>query len=332
MSNTRQAARRAATVLAILGGLALSALVQPVSAQTESWPNRPVRLVNGFLPGGSSDIVARLMAQHLSERLGQSVVVETRAGAGGSIATDHVVKQPGDGYTWGLLVSGHATQAVMMKKLPYDPVGDLAMVSTITTYPMMIATRADAPYKTLGDVIAKAKAEPGKVSYSSAGIGTGHHLLGEWINAEGRVDMVHVPFRGGTSVLTDVMSGRIDIMIETMTLALSHVKSGKMRALAVTSPRPLDYLPGVPLATETLPGVIYESWLGIFTSPGTPPAIIQRINTEMRAVLQKPEVVQRLADLGGSAMPSSPDELRARVVSDIEKWKRIVDSRNIERQ
>jgi tripartite-type tricarboxylate transporter receptor subunit TctC len=197
---------------------------------------------------------------------------------------------------------------------------------------MMIATRSDAPYKTLGDVIAKAKAEPGKVSYSSAGIGTGHHLLGEWINAEGRVDMVHVPFKGGTSVLTDVMSGRIDIMIETMTLALSHVKSGKMRALAVTSPRPLDYLPGVPLATDTLPGVIYESWLGIFTSPGTPPAVIQRINTEMRAVLQKPEVVQRLADLGGSAMPSSPAELRARVVSDIDKWKRIVDSRNIERQ
>lgn len=327
-----RAAGRTVAAIAVLFGCGMGALPGPASAQADAWPVRPIRLINGFLPGGSSDIVARLMAQHLSERLGQTVVVETRAGAGGSIATDYVVKQPGDGYTWGLLVSGHATQAVMMRKLPYDPVGDLAMISSITTYPMMVATRPDAPYKTLGDVIARARAEPGKVSYSSAGVGTGHHLLGEWINAEGGVDIVHVPFKGGTSVLTDVMTGRIDIMIETMTLALSYVKSGKLRALAVTSPQPLDYLPGVPLATQTLPGVIYESWLGIFTSPGTPPAIINRINAEMRAVLQRPDVKQRLAELGGQAMPSTPEELRARVVSDIGKWKRIVETRNIERQ
>ena len=332
MTKVVRTARRAAAVLVALCGLGIAAVPQMASAQAESWPNRPIRLMNGFLPGGSSDIVARLMAQHLSERLGQTVVVETRAGAGGSIATDYVVKQPGDGYTWGLLVSGHATQAVMMRKLPYDPVGDLAMISSITTYPMMVATRPDASYKTLGDVIARAKAEPGKVSYSSAGVGTGHHLLGEWINAEGGVDIVHVPFKGGTSVLTDVMTGRIDIMIETMTLALPYVKSGKLRALAVTSPQPLDYLPGVPLATQTLPGVIYESWLGIFTSPGTPPAIINRINTEMRTVLQRADVKQRLAELGGQAMPSTPEELRARVVGDITKWKRIVETRNIERQ
>ena len=164
MTKVVRTARRAAAVLVALCGLGIAAVPQMASAQAESWPNRPIRLMNGFLPGGSSDIVARLMAQHLSERLGQTVVVETRAGAGGSIATDYVVKQPGDGYTWGLLVSGHATQAVMMRKLPYDPVGDLAMISSITTYPMMVATRPDASYKTLGDVIARAKAEPGKVS------------------------------------------------------------------------------------------------------------------------------------------------------------------------
>lgn len=321
-----------AAALAVASAFGIAALPQSVSAQTDAWPSKPIRLINGFLPGGSSDIVARLMAQHLTERLGQPVVVETRAGAGGSIATDFVSKQPGDGYTWGLLVSGHATQAVMMKKLPYDPVADLAMVSTITTYPMMIATRPDSPYRTLADVLARAKAEPGKVSYSSAGVGTGHHLLGEWINAESGAELVHVPFKGGTSVLADVMTGRIDIMIETMTLALIQVKSGKLRPLAVTSPAPLDYLPGVPLATQTLPGVVYESWLGIFTSPGTPSAVINRINTEMRAVLQRPEVRQRLAELGGQAMPSSPEELRARVVGDIAKWKRIVDTRKIERQ
>ena len=167
-----------AAALTVASAFGIAALPQSVSAQTDAWPSKPIRLINGFLPGGSSDIVARLMAQHLTERLGQPVVVETRAGAGGSIATDFVSKQPGDGYTWGLLVSGHATQAVMMKKLPYDPVADLAMVSTITTYPMMIATRPDAPYRTLADVLARAKAEPGKVSYSSAGVGTGHYLLG----------------------------------------------------------------------------------------------------------------------------------------------------------
>lgn len=332
MNTNRALLRRIACHITAVWLIAIGFAPGGAGAQTDNWPSRPVRLMNGFLPGGSSDIVARLMAQHLTERLGQPVVVETRAGAGGSIATEYVVKQPGDGYTWGLLVSGHATQAVMMRKLPYDPVNDLSMVSTITTYPMMIATRPEASYKTLSDVIARAKAEPGKVSYSSAGIGTGHHLLGEWINAEGGVDIVHVPFKGGTSVLTDVMTGRIDIMIETMTLALPYVKSGKLRALAVTSPAPLDYLPGVPLATQTLPGVVYESWLGIFTSPGTPAAIINRINSEMRVVLQRPDVKQRLAELGGQASPSSPDELRNRVISDISKWKRIVETRKIERQ
>ena len=173
---------------------------------------------------------------------------------------------------------------------------------------------------------------PVKLSELAVGAGGTVHLTSELFNSMAKADIQHVPYKGSAPSLIDLMGGHIQILFNSALPTMQHIKSGKLRALAVTSPQPLDYLPGVPLATQTLPGVIYESWLGIFTSPGTPAAIINRINTEMRTVLQRADVKQRLAELGGQAMPSTPEELRARVVSDITKWKRIVETRNIERQ
>jgi tripartite-type tricarboxylate transporter receptor subunit TctC len=297
----------------------------------QTYPDRPVRIVVGFPPGGSSDTVARVVAQHLSPLLGQPVVVENKPGAGGVIGSDQVAKAAPDGHTLLLATAGHSTAAAMMQKLPFDAVKDFAWITTVTTYPFAIATASDSQIKSLPDLIAKAKAAPGKLTYSSAGIGTSHHLLGEWLSSEAGIEMNHIPFKGGTSPLTEVLSGRVDVMIETMTLVLPHMKSGKLRGLAVTSPEPKDYLPDVPPASKSVPGLVFQSWLGIAAPAGTPATIIDSLNKDLRKALAEPEVQKRLAALGGGAAPVSPEQMRAQVQAEIERWKKLVEARNIPR-
>ncbi len=297
----------------------------------QGYPDRPVRIVVGFPPGGSSDTVARVVAQQLSPLLGQPVVVENKPGAGGVIGSDTVAKAAPDGHTLLLATAGHSTAAAMMQKLPFDAVQDFAWITTVTTYPFAIATSADSQIKSLSDLIEKAKASPGKVTYSSAGVGTSHHLLGEWLSSQAGIEMNHIPFKGGTSPLTEVLAGRVDVMIETMTLVLPHIKSGKLRGLAVTSPEPKDYLPDVPPAVKTVPGLVFQSWLGIAAPAGTPAAIVDSLNKHLRKVLAEPEVQKRLAALGGGAAPVSPGEMREQVQSEIERWKKLVDTRRIQR-
>lgn len=311
-----------------------AALLFTVSAgaSAQAFPERPIRLVVGFPPGGSSDTVARVVAQYLSPRLGQPVVVENRPGAGGVIGSDAVAKAAPDGHTLLLATAGHSTAAAMMQKLPFDALKDFAWVSTITTYPFAIATGTDSSIRSFEDLVARAKGSPGKLTYASAGVGTSHHLLGEWLSTEAGIELVHVPFKGGVSPLTEVMAGRVDVMIETITLVLPHIKSGKLRGLAVTSPEAKPYLPEVPPVARTLPAIVFQSWLGIAAPAGTPPAIVQRLNTELRAVLAEPEVQQRLATLGGGAAPVTPEAMRSQVAGEIERWKTLVDTRRIERQ
>ncbi|HEX6321398.1 MAG TPA: tripartite tricarboxylate transporter substrate binding protein [Burkholderiales bacterium] len=301
------------------------------AASAQGYPDRPVRIVVGFPPGGSSDTVARVVAQHLSPLLGQPVVVENKPGAGGVIGSDTVAKAAPDGHTLLLATAGHSTAAAMMQKLPFDAVKDFAWITTVTTYPFAIATAADSQIKSLSDLIAKAKAAPGKITYSSAGIGTSHHLLGEWLSSQAGIEMNHIPFKGGTSPLTEVLAGRVDVMIETMTLVLPHLKSGKLRGLAVTSPEPKDYLPDVPPASKTVPGLVFQSWLGIAAPAGTPPAIVESLNKNLRKTLAEPEVQKRLAALGGGAAPVTPEQMREQVQAEIERWKKLVDSRGIRR-
>jgi tripartite-type tricarboxylate transporter receptor subunit TctC len=314
-------------LFALFVGLAFS-----FSVFAQSYPDRPLRLIVGFPPGGSSDTVARVVAQSLAPLLGQPVVVENKPGAGGVIGSDLVAKAAPDGYTLLLATAGHSTAAAMMAKLPFDAVRDFAWITTVTTYPFVIATSADSPIKSLDDMIRRAKAAPGKLSYSSAGVGTSHHLLGEWLAAEAGIEMLHVPFKGGTSPVTEVVAGRVDVMFETMTLVLAHIRSGRLRALAVTSPEPKDYLPDVPPAAKSVPGVVFQSWLGIAAPAGTPPAIVERLNRELRKVLDEAEVQKRLAALGGGSAPISPDLMRAQVQTEVERWKKLVESRGIERQ
>jgi tripartite-type tricarboxylate transporter receptor subunit TctC len=301
------------------------------SASAQTYPDRPVRIVVGFPPGGSSDTVARVVAQHLSPLLGQPVVVENKPGAGGVIGSDTVAKAAPDGHTLLLATAGHSTAAAMMQKLPFDAVKDFAWITTVTTYPFAIATASDSQIKSLPDLIAKAKASPGKITYSSAGVGTSHHLLGEWLSSQAGIEMNHIPFKGGTSPLTEVLAGRVDVMIETMTLTLPHLKSGKLRGLAVTSPEPKDYLPDVPPASKTVPGLVFQSWLGIAAPAGTPVAVVEKLNSSLRKTLAEPEVQKRLAALGGGAAPVAPEQMREQVQTEIERWKSLVASRGIQR-
>jgi tripartite-type tricarboxylate transporter receptor subunit TctC len=320
---SRRTLLRATLASAAIGGL-------PAAGRAQAWPDRPIRLLVGFAPGGSSDVVARLLAQRIAAPLGQPVVVENRVGAGGLLAAEAVSRGPADGYTWVLLPSGHATQAAILRRMPMDPVEGFAWIGTLTTYPMVIGVAPESPMRTLRDLVDRARATPGKLSFTSVGVGTAHHLLGEWINAETGTDLVHVPYKGSPAAFTDVASGRVDVMIETATAALPYVRSGRLRALATTAAPGRSPLPGVQVAAETIPGMVYESWLGVAMAPGTPAPITDRVSQAIRQVLAQPEMAQRLEELGGQATPTStPDTFRQRVQQDIERFRRIVSSRNI---
>ena len=267
-------ARRRHVALGLAAAVAALARIPSALAQEATWPTRPIRLLLGFPPGGGSDIVARLIAKPLGDRLGQGVVVDNKPGAGGNIAAEMAARATPDGYTLVLLPSGHASNAAMKKSLPFHPVNDFAWISTITTYPLALAVLPNSPIKSFPDLLQRARAEPGKLSYSSVGVGSALHLVGEWIASEAHVNLTHVPFKGGTAPLTELLAGRVDVMIDTMTLTASLLKDGRVRALAVTSPKGGSRVPGVPTVADTLPHVVFESWLGIAAPPGTPPSII----------------------------------------------------------
>ena len=319
------------TALVIIALAAVATCFAPLPLHAQDYPARPIRFVVGFPPGSSTDIVSRLLAQKLQERLGQPLVVEQKVGATGRIANDFVAKSPPDGYNLVLLTGGHPVSAAIMK-LPYDPVKDFGMVSTITAYPMVISVAPGSPVKSFDDLIARAKADPGKMTYSSNGVGSAHHLLGEWINLAGGISLVHVPFKGGGPALTDLLGGRIDLMIETATFTAPQVKGGRLRAIAVSSRSPASQFPGVPPIAETLPEIEFTSWLGVAVAPGTPASIVARLNREIRQVIDLPDMRQRFVDLGGESVASTPEEMRARIEREIVRWKRVVEQRSIPRE
>jgi tripartite-type tricarboxylate transporter receptor subunit TctC len=296
----------------------------------DTYPNKPIRLLLGFAPGGGSDVVARLIAKPLGERLGQNVTVDNRPGAGGNIAADLAAKATPDGYTLILLPSGHASNAAMKKSLPFQPVNDFAWIGTITTYPLSLAVNPASQFKSFQDFIAATKAEPGKYTYTSVGVGTAMHLVGEWIMAESGGKAIHVPFKGGTAPLTELLGGRVDVMIDTMTSTAPLFQDKRLRALALTSPKGESAMPGVATVADTLPNVVFESWLGLAAPAGTPPALIARLNRELKAVVDMPEVRQKLIAWGGAPKVGTGTEFRNRVENDIQNMKRIVSTRNIE--
>lgn len=298
----------------------------------DAWPTRPIKLLVGFAPGGSSDMVARLIATPLGERLGQPVVVENRAGAGGNIAADAVAKATPDGYTLVLLPSGHSSNAAMKKNLPFDAVNDFAWVSTVTTYPLTLSVKPNSPITSFRDFVQRVRSEPNRYTYTSVGVGTAMHLFGEWLMAESGGVATHVPFKGGTAPMMELLAGRVDVMIDTMTTTAPLFKENRVRVLATTAPAGQNALPGVPSVADSFPGVVFDSWLGIAGTKGTPPAVVERLNRELRAVLELPAVKQRLTDWGGHPQASTPAEFRSRVDGEIRQFRRIVSERKIEAQ
>ena len=305
-----------------------ASLAFPLAAQ--DYPKRPIRFMIGFAPGGSADIVSRLLGQNLAERLGQPVIAEQKMGASGLLANDVVAKASPDGHTLVLLTGGHPVAAVIMKERPYDPVRDFGMVSVVTGYPMVISVAADSPTRTFADLIARAKTE--RITFATSGPGSLHDLVGELVNVEAGIGMVSVPFKGAALGIVDLLGGRVDVMVETATFSFPQIRAGKLRALALSSAQRYPLMPEVPTIAETLPGVEASSWLGLATSPGTPKSVIDRLNREVRAIVELPEVRRRLAELGGVPGPSTPDEMRERIEREIAKWKRVVELKKIERQ
>jgi len=286
----------------------------------------------GFAAGSSTDIVSRMLAQRMSERFGQPFTVEQKVGGGGAIANDFVAKSAPDGLNMVLLTGGHPSSAAVLKKLPYDPIKDFGMVSTIVTYPMVISVAKESPIKSLAEMITLAKAKPGQVSFSSSGAGSLHHLLGEWVSIEAGINMLHVPFKGGAPAMMELLGGRTDVMIETATFTFGQLKGGKIRALAVSSEARSPLASDIPTVSETLPSIEFSSWLGVAVSPGTPKPIIDKLNQEIRTILESPEIKQKFSEFGGAPAPSSPEEMRARIEREIARWKKVVDIKHIERQ
>ncbi|HZT63206.1 MAG TPA: tripartite tricarboxylate transporter substrate binding protein [Burkholderiales bacterium] len=296
----------------------------------QDYPSKPIRLVVGFPPGGNVDVVGRIVAQKMSDGLGQQVVPENRTGAGSIIANEYVAKSAADGYTL-LIVSGaFVTQAATTKKLPYDPLRDFTFISTVVTYPLVFSVRADSRFRTLDEFIGYVKSNPGKVNYPSPGLGTLYHLAGEMFVSMAGIDMQHVPFRGGSEPLTEVLSGRMELLIDALTNSYPQIQAGKFRPLAVSSLARSPSLPAVPTVADSVPGYEASSFTGVGGPAGMPPAVVERLNREVRRVLALPEIAQKFAEWGGTPNASSPDDMQRLVSAEIEKWKKVVAARKLE--
>jgi tripartite-type tricarboxylate transporter receptor subunit TctC len=307
--------------------LAGAAAVLPAASRlawAQPYPSRPVRLIVGYAAGGPTDIVARLMGQWLSERLGQPFVVENRPGAGGSIATEAVVRSPPDGHTLLLTGVNDAVAAKLYDKLNYDFIRDIAPVAAIIRQPLVMVVHPSFPAKAVPDFIAYAKANPGKINMASAGSGTGPHLVGELFKVMAGVNMVHVPYRGGGPALTDLIGGQVQVFFGGMTNSIEHIGSGKLRPLAVTTATRSEVLPDVPTVGEFVPGFEASTWFGVGAPKNTPPHIVDKLNEEINAGLANPKLRARLADLGGTVLALSPAEFGKLIAEEAEKWSKVI--------
>ena len=309
---------------------ALAALCAwPALAQT--YPAKPIVLVVPFAPGGTSELISRLVAQKLTERLGQQVVVENRPGAAGNIAMEHVARAAPDGYT---LILGHigtlAVNPAMFAKLPYDPVRDFAPVSLMVAVPNIVAVNPAVPAKNLQELLELARAKPGSINYGSAGNGSAGHLAMEYLKRIARVDMVHVPYKGTGPMLTDLLAGQTQATFTGSSPLLPHIKSGKLRALAVGSAKRIPSLPDVPTVAESgFAGFETAQWYGIIAPAKTPPAILQKLSTEIAQVLKLPDVTARLSGDGTVMIGSSPKEFAGYIDAEMKRWGEVVKAANI---
>lgn len=294
-----------------------------------AYPEQPITLIHGFGAGGNADSVARVVAAEMEKRLGQSVVVDARTGAGGTIASSYVAKSKPDGYTLIMLTGGHTASAAVRKTLPYDPVTDFSMISTVTRFPFVIAVKADNPAKNLADLLEKARTKPNGVTYSSVGVGSTQHLTGELLASTAKANMLHVPYRGGGAPVMAVLSGDVDVLIEPVTVAAPQIQTGALRPLAVTSKEAWPLLKGIPTVDATLPGYEVMSWLGIAGPAGMPPDIVAKLNQTLKSILADPAVQTKLNAMGSEAWYSTPNDMRDMIADTIDQWKKVVSAAKI---
>jgi tripartite-type tricarboxylate transporter receptor subunit TctC len=319
--------RRSALCLAAIG---LSALIWPVAgASALDYPTRPVRWVVGYPPGGATDIVARLIAQRLSERLGQQFVIENKPGAGNNIGTESVVNAEPDGYTVLLVNPANFVNASLYANLKFNFVRDIAPVAAFNRVPNVMTVNKDVQEKTVAEFIAYAKANPGKINMASSGNGTSVHLSGEMFMAMAGIKMQHVPYRGAAPAITDMLGGQVQVIFDNMPSIIQHIRAGSLRAMAVTTAERSPLLPDVPTVAETVPGYEASALFGMGAPKNTPKEIIAKLNGEINAVLAEPAIKARLVDLGGEPLIGTPEAFGAMIVAETEKWKKVIEGANI---
>ena len=304
------------------GAAALPAVARIARAQ--AYPSRPVRIIGGASAGGGIDIVARLMGQWLSERLGQQFIIENRAGAGTNIATEAVVRAAPDGYTLLLAFSSNATNATFYERLNFNFIRDINPVASVMRVPNIVLVHPSVPAKTIPEFIAYAKANPGKISMASGGMGTPGHLSGELFKMTTGINLVHVPYRGSAPALTDLLGGQVQVYFPGMTGTIEYIRSGKLRALAVTTATRAQALPDLPTVGEFVPGFEASQWYGLGAPKDTPAAIVDKLNKEINAALADPKIKDRLSDLGGMILGGSPADFGKLIADDTEKWGKVI--------
>jgi tripartite-type tricarboxylate transporter receptor subunit TctC len=289
------------------------------------YPSRPIRWIVAYPPGGTTDVLARLMGEHLSRKMGQQFIIDNRPGAGNNIGTENVVTAEPDGYTVLLVNPANGINATLYKKLPFNFIRDIAPIGGLIRVPNVMEINPDVPAKTVAEFIDYAKANPGKINMASSGLGTSVHLSGELFMAMTGVKMVHVPYRGAGPALTDLISGRVHVLFDNLPSSVEHIRGGKLRALAVTTDEPTPALPGVPTLGATVKGYEASAWFGMGAPKNTPKPIIERLNREINAALKDPEMLKKLADLGGTPLAGTPEDFGKLIADETEKWRKVVE-------
>jgi len=309
-----------------LVALGLFALALPAAtARAQDYPTRPVRWVVPYPPGGTTDVLARLIGEYLSRKMGQQFFIDNRPGAGNNIGTDAVVKAAPDGYTVLLVNPANGINASLYKSLPFNFIRDIAPVGGFVRVPNVMEINRDVPVKTVAEFIAYAKANPGKINMASSGLGTSVHLSGELFMAMTGVKMTHVPYRGAGPALTDLISGQVHVLFDNLPSSVEHIRAGTLRGLAVTTEQPSPALPGVPTVAETVPGYEASAWFGMGAPKDTPRPIIDKLNAAINDALKDPEMLKKLADLGGTPIGGTPEDFGKVIAAETEKWRKVVE-------
>jgi tripartite-type tricarboxylate transporter receptor subunit TctC len=299
------------------------------AARAQNYPTRPVRIIVGFPAGGASDITARLLAQWLTERLGQQFIIENRPGAGTNIGTEAVVKSPPDGYTLLLVSVANTVNATLYERLNFDFIRDIAPVAALIRSPLVMEVNPSVPASTIPEFIAMAKANPGTIAAASAGNGTPAHMASELFQVLTDIDLIDVPYRGGAPALSDLLAGQVQVMFENLPTSLEYIRAGKLRALGVTTAARSDLLPDLPAVGEFVPGYEVSSWFGIGAPKNTPADIVGMLNTAINAGLSDPHLKSLLVDLSGTVLPGSPSDFRKLIVDETEKWRKLIQKAKI---